>query len=621
MFRQIFVTLYNYIKDDRIFLLFCLIISFLINLTNFDIQPSHAGIDISYSLVHSSLFLGRFNNPSLALTYGPLGFLIHAIDMEMFKVLLLAVYSVFGLLVGYMTYLFFKIKSNPQRYLLASLLIFIVAIQVFEWKLLALYLLICFYAYIKKLDKTDYSLAVMSVVLSYVKLSLGIASLVILGISMALTKRDPRKIMRVVGVTLGLAVVVGLWFFGSFDSLVSYFKNGVAVSAGYSSAMNLQPVNWLRCLVFIVFGAELLFTQLFVLLQGKQRKLLIPIVAATFFVWKASVVRQDQYGHIESLVYFAAFILVLCLAINLQSKSVHRRIHVRTLGLSVIGVVFMAFGTSINGYTRQRFVDAIVSPLTFWKVETCQMSPCRSSDELLLSNDIRGEIGDNTVDVYPWEEMYVYVNNLNWRPRPSPASYGSYTPALADLNARFFASSDAPVYLIWDASQGVNSIDGRHLFFDEPSALQSILDNYRLIRTNNSLFVLRKSIPTNYVEKEISYHKVIWNETIRIELSSSSVKTAISFKPDIRQTVGDLWFRSMPIRVQFTKQSGKTAIYRVVPKNLSQGIMVSQLPFDANELREVLDDKPLADPVVSLKFLDKPSDELNIRIIEEQHLE
>jgi hypothetical protein len=99
----------------------------------------------------------------------------------------------------------------------------------------------------------------------------------------------------------------------------------------------------------------------------------------------------------------------------------------------------------------------------------------------------RDLIADSTVDVYPWESAYVVANHLNWANRPSPASFNAFA-AVDRMNAAFFDSPGRPQRPIWHRTEtellhtpgvrGIASIDGRHVFWDEPPTLMSILNHY-----------------------------------------------------------------------------------------------------------------------------------------------
>lgn len=58
-------------------------------------------------------------------------------------------------------------------------------------------------------------------------------------------------------------------------------------------------------------------------------------------------------------------------------------------------------------------------------------------------------VGQDSIDVYPYFNEYVIANKLNYRHRPSFQNYMTLTPVLDKLNADFFASNQAPKFVLW----------------------------------------------------------------------------------------------------------------------------------------------------------------------------
>lgn len=601
-------------------MVFCIILGATINLTNFDLFILSPSIDISYAYIQNSLLLRTFTNPTLALTYGPLGFLVHALDIAYLRELLVVSYTFIGGATGFATYLYLRNWQNRYKYVAATLLLILIAIQVYEWKFLALYLLVLFYTYRQNSKSGLVILTLFSSTLLFVKLSLGLATILALVITVFLLRERIQKLYHLAVILVATVLLVGLLMFNSLTSLVAYFMNGLAVSSGYSSAMSLQPAGWLPSLAFIVGGGLVLIFTWWNLLGKRYRSLMLPLAAVLFFVWKAAVVRQDVYGHIESLLFLGVFITVLCTCIDQPGlKRASKRTWQILMVAAVAGTAMLAYGTYLSGYENKRLMTQFTNPLTFWRIETCQLSPCRGADILYLDDSLLTVIGDRTVDVYPWETTFVPANGLNWRSRPSPASYGTYTPKLDNLNAGFFSSSSAPQFILWDAREGISSIDGRHILHDEPATLSTILEKYRLVEVQGSQILLEKQ-PAKinaHKSKVLDKQAIAWEDWIEVPQSPGLVRAAIGYSPNIKQKIGDLWFRSEPVTMTVKKQDGQELVFRTVPKNLSQGIVINQLPTDAKELAMLLAGEQLGNPVVALKFNGRPTGTLSIEFFEQ----
>ena len=94
-----------------------------------------------------------------------------------------------------------------------------------------------------------------------------------------------------------------------------------------------------------------------------------------------------------------------------------------------------------------------------------------------LPAEIRDRIGSSSVDVMPWEVSLALVNRLNYRPRPVPQSYTTYTAHLDGLNARFLETPKAPDYLLYVCGR-INALNDRPSAWDNAQAKMALLENY-----------------------------------------------------------------------------------------------------------------------------------------------
>ena len=101
----------------------------------------------------------------------------------------------------------------------------------------------------------------------------------------------------------------------------------------------------------------------------------------------------------------------------------------------------------------------------------------KSYPEARLPADVRSRIGSSSVDVIPWEAPLAIANHLNYRPRPVPQSYSSYTPRLDRLNARFLDSTNAPDYLLYMCGP-LNVLNDGPAAWEDSRAKMALLENY-----------------------------------------------------------------------------------------------------------------------------------------------
>jgi hypothetical protein len=88
-------------------------------------------------------------------------------------------------------------------------------------------------------------------------------------------------------------------------------------------------------------------------------------------------------------------------------------------------------------------------------------------------------IGDASVDQLGFEQAVVLLNDFNYQPRPVFQGYSAYTPYLSRLNHAFFASDDAPEYVLFK----LQTIDGRLSTMDDPDVLRLLVQRYRYLHS------------------------------------------------------------------------------------------------------------------------------------------
>ena len=100
-------------------------------------------------------------------------------------------------------------------------------------------------------------------------------------------------------------------------------------------------------------------------------------------------------------------------------------------------------------------------------------------------------IGTNTVDIFGQDQAYAWFNHLNYRPRPVFQSYSAYNATLMQINERFYASSAAPEYVLFDFTP----IDKRFPPLEDAWALRTLLADYTLVAADLSFLPFLKNRP------------------------------------------------------------------------------------------------------------------------------
>jgi hypothetical protein len=433
-----------------------------------------------------------------------------------------------------------------------------------------------------------------------VRLSLGFGALLSLAAGCALAPSLRRGAVRAAVAVGGAAVgLVGGWaaYHGTVAGLAGYLPLAWAVAGGYSSSMSFTCARcWLSEASFLVFFALL---ALWALLQRHERTLLaLAACAVPLFVgWKHSVVRED--AHVRILVLFGGFVVALLVA---ESLPVLRWRSLPVLGAALAALWLPWFNAPLPVESLEATVDNTLQfPV---ELRTLARLPAHrralaelsrtSLAPLVLPDAERARLAGSTVDVYPWEVGYTVANGLAWASRPSPASFGSYTPGLDGANAAFFASPRRPRHLLWHTGavavppSGIRSIDGRHVFWEEPRTLLAILDRYELVGSGPVLVLEARGRPRFASRERLGAVTVPWQAWAPVPETDGVVLAEVALRRPPAAWLRRLLVREDPMFATVRFASGAEATYRFLPDQVGSGLWVSPLPRDAGELERLL---------------------------------
>jgi len=349
-------------------LTFCVVLGAILGSTSIDLQPAHTNIDTSYTYIANSLALGTYHGKTIALTYGPLGWLIHSLRLQYLAPLAITVATVVGAVSGVSLYLLLSCKRGVVSWVLAPIVLLVVNLQIFEWKMYAVYLLAVLAWYVRKLNKAVlYGLVIGAAALLYAKVSLGIACVATLAPYILIARVNIRH-CALAAATFFVAVgLFGMALLHSPSLVASYLVDGMSLSLNYSGSMGYAAGDWLPTVVFALVGIGVVLVGVLLFLPKGRRLAILPLVLGLLFAWKEGMVRQDVYGHVEVIPYLVAFGFVVAIVLWWSEKNhSHRWVLAGRYGAALVGGVgvFLVFwGISIDGYTNQRLVSNLVRRL------------------------------------------------------------------------------------------------------------------------------------------------------------------------------------------------------------------------------------------------------------------
>ncbi|MBD2251220.1 hypothetical protein [Nostoc parmelioides] len=398
-----------------------------------------------------------------------------------------------------------------------------------------------------------------------------------------------------------LAILVTNFYFS--PQLINFLKGSLEISSGYSSAMSIVGSPWE--LGFAIVGVFVLLLTLIQLIHGEFLGLGLALGFTLWMSFKHGYVRQD--GHVYLFIQCWPIISSIAITkLSDHSKIVKNVTLFYLISLiSIYSLTASPFGNAdanlssklINNFNPINVINQVSMILNPEKL----FSQINESSNLELSKVKLPEIvlqtlNDATVDIFPWEISIVESNKLNWLPRPIFQSYSAYTKFLDNANLHSI-SRKSPENIIYDFL----SIDNRHPFFDEPATFSYVVCNYKLsskvqqfINTpalSNLIFLQKRenNICTPSLNHKLSL--VDWNQSVKLMENPSLVRASIKFEYSLLGKIYKTLFRIPPVTIDIELKNGSHPFFRIIPENSENGVIVSPLPINDNQIFSLFDGK------------------------------
>jgi len=441
---------------------------------------------------------------------------------------------------------------------------------------------------------------ILSIISIYVKISIGIicSSLLFSYFTYSLIKYKSShpSLLWLSGFPIYI-FLAWLVLYQSTSGFVDYWIGLKELTIGNSESAALYPDNNWYYLGLTIFSLLVIpFLRI-----SKTAKMIYIVSFLSFLAfWKHSMSREDAW-HIMKFFYWIGFVCFL-IAYN-EPKYWKRITAVSLVCLSSFYLNVMLVSPypllDLNKPSLKNISNSLFSEKkknTEEKRKEKELSKCQ------LNPEDRVQIGNSTVDCYPYNYCFVAHNNLTWNPRPIIQSYAAYTPYLDKKNADYFASSRSPEYIIWEMDMlqrdrwnlAMTSIDGRYLPNDEPHTLSTILSQYKLISKREDYILLKKRKEILKIITELSsIEKIAWNTWVEIPETSENILLHIDIQKSIWAKLKSSLYKGEAIYILYKTEDDSILKYRFSKANAKEGLWIS--PFLTGPNR--------ADPRIKIKAI------------------
>ena len=575
---------------------------FLLYLNQFiwgiDLPIISTGLDPSYKLILSRIsnVQSFFWGGDITFTYGPYGFLLFGeryILSFLFGIVLLLLNVALFLLNYYKKYISFG------KLLFFSLILFVfvkiellqLPMPVLEWQFnITLFFFFCTFWKIKDHKILFYLFSILAGLLCsfalLLKFNTAVLSIGLAGVfSLFILLFHKDKILKFIFIFVGVYLLFLLcnipYYFNNLNNFFTWIIMSIELARGYSQSMVLIGGR-----IYLLFALMLIALYIIIFILYKQIKtikddyfIILLGTVILFFSFKHGFVRPDIL-HMFLFYYTVPFLFGF---IYLFSKEKYSNKILALLILSglisFIGItnltsIYIFSGNPINPikktYRSIKYFDERTKSLDERKKTALQPS--------FISSEWNEIIGNNTIQVLPWELTYAIANNWKgWMPNPVLQLYAVYTKRLDKYSALSFSEERAPQYILLE----YNAIDYRNMFLDTPQTWNAIVHNYRILKSDYTRLLLEKQ-NIHSTPKLVHFDSGAYRFNEEITIPSSPSGTHVYAKISIKQSfVGRIittFFRGESPSIKLHFQDAGAEIYSIIPETLNSPVLIDTIP-------------------------------------------
>jgi hypothetical protein len=539
--------------------------------------------------IQNGLVFGR----EIVFNYGPLSFLMIRLPIgtPLWAILLFDLF-IYGHIMFALVYVWRNVKSILGLLLaLISLIIFAMLTPDNERLPTTVFLLFLFdlFYYLEHGKRAALLLAgFISVLTFYIKLTPGFPITLVLIIFLAYLFIRPRwhKRLEVVVLTVVYLSALGSVSLLLHTDLRGYLQGGMHVINSYNDAMFLKVSQSKQSTLYAALAVVGAYIAVILINWRKFSKdadsfarfALIGVLI--FLQFKYSFVRADS-AHMR--VFFYSVAVCLGLLVLFEIPSPRQPIFWVFLLTLLFSIHHLTEATPMEFYKRVKSFGSYIAQAMRGDPSDPHQNPVY--DAYRLPKALLERINGRTVDAIPIDIALVYINNLQYNPRPMIQSYSTYDEYLDLINFKKYASDTAPDFLLFS----VGDIDDRHPFFPETKTKIAILSRYRQVDKTDSFILLEKQPQMAKCKATL-----VKEGEARIDrfITLPNTKNILVLRPEIEYSlVGKLvrFFYQPPfLRVTLRFKNGESQEFRAILPIVNNGVIANRLVNDPDTAEQFL---------------------------------
>ncbi len=413
-----------------------------------------------------------------------------------------------------------------------------------------------------------------------------------LGMHVILKFYDQKNVKELLKITLiGLAALLltSSILLNGPTAFVSYLLTVTKLSGAYSSSFSQFPDNnWLLLTAYLLIVTIGVYH-----MRSRWDKTYWPILLLPLFAtWKHAMGREDP-GHYYSLVYFTVLFWALFIIHSSKGRT--------KLMLAVVVCVGLLHANYEQIWGKRSYDFVRINTEAFqqqvlnfaWFENKAKQVNDSTLQQLKLQDALLKRIGDKSVDVYPWQLLYLPSNELNWQPRTTLQSltFSSWF----DTQSAASLKKQAPDYLLWHWTKDrfggdFGSIDRRYQLNDDPRTLAVLFENYSCVDVWEKGIVLKKrQLPLKTSNTIVKIEDIKWNQWVTLP-NDGNLKGELEIHASLWGKVVGFLYKEPAIFISYRLENGQEVSYRMLRSAAKDGLWLNPLRryfFEASEQQVV----------------------------------
>ncbi|MGD0340486.1 MAG: hypothetical protein ABSA76_02085 [Bacteroidales bacterium] len=562
-----------------------LFLIFLFLLPDHLINLPHAGLESSWQIaLNLAAKDGLVFGKDFIFTYGPLGFLATQVGLAMpYGSLCIFLFDL--IIIGAILSAIARILREYNSIIVYGI-VFIVAYHLAYAENTYRILVIVIFFLLQNIKKFNfYSLALVALLLAiqfFIKPSAAIYFIVIFFIALlylVIYKRNKWAWAYMFSLVLIIFLLSKLLKV----ELPGYLTSTLELSRTYSDTMNYIALSKLKAVLSLLFAVFFIITfiiiSLLTILKDKNPDTFFIsgiVILSFFFLFKQSYVRFDS-AHL--LIFWSTVISIAFIFFYQTDHIPGSIIKYSYVTLLIILITAFSFFSKFRG--AKYIVPLPVTYLSELPLSHFKNDYVKSASKFTeLPELIRKTIGNNSIDVFPYDIYSVYFNRLNYKPRPVIQSYVATSTLLNTYNCNFYKSTSSPEFILYHNG----SIDSRYPFWDESLTKQVLISDYE---PYDSLFVWKEKSDTSFLlkkrinaltcnEKLMSDTLIESGEKYTLPKTGNLIYLSAELKYSTFGLLKNFLYHPPFIYIKLFLEDGGTGIYRLVVPEIKHGVIINK---------------------------------------------